>query len=89
MGLLALGTPLGWADTKRNAQHVREWGIEQLLAIWSRAKGKECDAMLWGDEVPDVTEQGCISVQEMTTLHFRSNTWSWRIRIATTKHVCL
>lgn len=23
---------------------------QQLLAIWKRAKGKERDAMLWGDE---------------------------------------
>lgn len=26
-------------------------GRQQLLAIWSRAKGKERDALLWGDEV--------------------------------------
>ena len=25
--------------------------IQQLLAIWNRAKGKERDALLWGDEV--------------------------------------
>jgi len=24
---------------------------KQLLAIWNRAKGKERDALLWGDEV--------------------------------------
>ncbi|KAG4031650.1 hypothetical protein MFRU_008g00180 [Monilinia fructicola] len=51
MGLLALGTPLEWPEAKQNAQIVREWGIEQLLAIWNRAKGKERDALLWGDEV--------------------------------------
>ena len=51
MGLLALGTPLDWPEAKQNASHVREWGIEQLLAIWRRAKGKERDALLWGDEV--------------------------------------
>jgi glutamate--cysteine ligase catalytic subunit len=52
MGLLAVGTPLEWPEAKKNADHVREWGIEQLLAIWRRAKGKERDALLWGDEVP-------------------------------------
>ncbi|KAA8565232.1 hypothetical protein EYC84_010963 [Monilinia fructicola] len=36
MGLLALGTPLEWPEAKQNAQIVREWGIEQLLAIWNR-----------------------------------------------------
>lgn len=24
---------------------------QQLLTIWRKAKGKECDALLWGDEV--------------------------------------
>lgn len=51
MGLLAVGTPLDWPEAKKVAGHVREWGIEQLLAIWKRAKGKERDALLWGDEV--------------------------------------
>ncbi|KAI9776894.1 MAG: Zn finger-containing GTPase- Activating Protein for ARF [Candelina submexicana] len=51
MGLLATGTPLEWPDAKKCASHVREWGIEQLLAIWRRAKGKERNALLWGDEV--------------------------------------
>lgn len=51
MGLLALGTPLEWDDAKASADQVRDWGIKQLLAIWNRAKGKERDAMLWGDEV--------------------------------------
>ncbi|KAL3422598.1 glutamate-cysteine ligase [Phlyctema vagabunda] len=51
MGLLALGTPLDWPEAKKNAGQVREWGIQQLLAIWNRAKGKERDALLWGDEI--------------------------------------
>ncbi|KAL4992600.1 glutamate-cysteine ligase-domain-containing protein [Aspergillus falconensis] len=51
MGLLALGTALEWAEAKKRADQVRKWGIEQLLANWHRAKGKERDALLWGDEV--------------------------------------
>lgn len=51
MGLLALGTPLAWHEAKQAADQVREWGIEQLLNIWRRAKGKERDALLWGDEI--------------------------------------
>jgi glutamate--cysteine ligase catalytic subunit len=75
----ALGTALDWPDAKKQANLVRQWGIEvrsakcsvatawsnavpvvsptnlfvmqQLLAIWRRAKGKERDALLWGDEV--------------------------------------
>ncbi|KAI4597455.1 Zn finger-containing GTPase- Activating Protein for ARF [Pestalotiopsis sp. 9143b] len=51
MGLLALGTALDWPDAKPKAHQVREWGIKQLLEIWNKAKHKERDAMLWGDEV--------------------------------------
>ncbi|KAE8557269.1 glutamate--cysteine ligase [Talaromyces marneffei ATCC 18224] len=51
MGLLQLGTALEWPEAKKNADKVRKWGIEQLLAIWNRAKGKERDVLLWGDEV--------------------------------------
>ncbi|KAH6697145.1 glutamate-cysteine ligase [Plectosphaerella plurivora] len=51
MGLLALGTALEWPEARKNAQQVREWGIKQLLEIWNKAKGKERDALLWGDEV--------------------------------------
>ncbi|KAJ5965748.1 hypothetical protein N7481_012462 [Penicillium waksmanii] len=51
MGLLALGTALEWPEAKKKAGLVRQWGIEQLLTNWRRAKGKERDALLWGDEV--------------------------------------
>ncbi|KIW14348.1 glutamate-cysteine ligase [Exophiala spinifera] len=51
MGLLQLGTPLDWPGAKKAANQVREWGIEQLLTIWRKAKGKERDALLWGDEI--------------------------------------
>ncbi|KAK3501345.1 glutamate-cysteine ligase-domain-containing protein [Neurospora crassa] len=51
MGLLALGTALDWPDAKQQAHLVRAWGIKQLLEIWNKAKGKERDAMLWGDEI--------------------------------------
>ncbi|KAL2115826.1 hypothetical protein VTJ04DRAFT_10081 [Mycothermus thermophilus] len=51
MGLLALGTALDWPEAQKQAHLVREWGIKQLLEIWNKAKGKERDAMLWGDEV--------------------------------------
>ncbi|ORY68824.1 glutamate-cysteine ligase [Pseudomassariella vexata] len=51
MGLLALGTALDWPDAQQHASKVREWGIKQLLEIWNKAKHKERDAMLWGDEI--------------------------------------
>lgn len=30
--------------------------VQQLLAIWNKAKGKERDALLWGDEVRDTCD---------------------------------
>ncbi|KAK0720557.1 glutamate-cysteine ligase-domain-containing protein [Lasiosphaeris hirsuta] len=51
MGLLALGTALDWPEAQKQAHLVRAWGIKQLLEIWNKAKGKERDALLWGDEV--------------------------------------
>ena len=42
---------MDWPEAKKNADHVRRWGIQQLLAIWKRAKGKERDALRWGDEI--------------------------------------
>ncbi|KAI1773379.1 GCS-domain-containing protein [Hypoxylon cercidicola] len=51
MGLLAEGTALDWPDAQKYANQVREWGIKQLLEIWNKAKHKERDAMLWGDEI--------------------------------------
>ncbi|KAL2159694.1 hypothetical protein VTH06DRAFT_2263 [Thermothelomyces fergusii] len=51
MGLLAVGTALDWPNAKKQANLVRSWGIKQLLELWNKAKGKQADAMLWGDEV--------------------------------------
>lgn len=51
MGLLAVGTPLEWPEAKQKADHVRSWGIKQLLALWERNKNKDQAALLWGDEV--------------------------------------
>lgn len=51
MGLLALGTPLNWADAKPHADHVRAHGIAQLLNVWRRYRDRTGDKLLWGDEV--------------------------------------
>ncbi|KAK4700310.1 glutamate--cysteine ligase catalytic subunit, partial [Phenoliferia sp. Uapishka_3] len=51
MGLLALGTPLPWAEAKQHADYVREHGIEQFLKIWHRLKDRTGDVLLWGDEI--------------------------------------
>ncbi|KAJ9102541.1 hypothetical protein QFC21_002942 [Naganishia friedmannii] len=51
MGLLSLGTPLSWPDTKALADHVREHGITQFLYTWDRWAGRKGEPLLWGDEI--------------------------------------
>lgn len=51
MGLLSLGTPLSWDETKKYADHVRNHGITQFLHTWDKLKDRQGDELLWGDEV--------------------------------------
>ena len=51
MGLLALGTPLDWPETKPLAEHIRSHGITQFLNTWDRWKDRTGKGLLWGDEV--------------------------------------
>ena len=51
MGLLSLGTPLTWSETKQYADHVRKHGIRQFLHIYNKLKDRENDCLKWGDEV--------------------------------------
>lgn len=51
MGLLSLGSPLSWSETKKHADHVREHGIIQFLHIYNRLKSRQNDVLKWGDEV--------------------------------------
>jgi glutamate--cysteine ligase catalytic subunit len=51
MGLLSLGTPLTWPETKKLADHVRDHGITQFLYTWDRWAGRKGEPLLWGDEI--------------------------------------
>ncbi|WWC71056.1 uncharacterized protein I206_105009 [Kwoniella pini CBS 10737] len=51
MGLLALGTPLNWEETKPLAEHIRDHGITQFLKTWDRWKDNTGKGLLWGDEI--------------------------------------
>ncbi|WRT68069.1 uncharacterized protein IL334_005044 [Kwoniella shivajii] len=51
MGLLALGTPLTWEETKPLAEHIRNHGITQFLNTWDRWKDNTGKGLLWGDEI--------------------------------------
>jgi glutamate--cysteine ligase catalytic subunit len=51
MGLLSLGTPLPWEQSREYAEHVRTQGLEQLVKMFKAAYGRQDDGYLWGDEV--------------------------------------
>ncbi|ODV77533.1 glutamate--cysteine ligase [Suhomyces tanzawaensis NRRL Y-17324] len=51
MGLLSLGTPLDWHDSRHHNEHVREHGIIQLINMFKQHAGRTQDTFLWGDEV--------------------------------------
>lgn len=51
MGLLSLGTPLDWHESKKLNNHVRANGIAQLINMFKQHHGRNNDTFLWGDEV--------------------------------------
>lgn len=51
MGLLSLGTPLDWHQSKKYNDHVRNNGIDQLINIFRQHASRENDHFYWGDEV--------------------------------------
>ncbi|KAG0675712.1 hypothetical protein C6P40_001446 [Pichia californica] len=51
MGLLSLGTPLHWNDSKKYAEHVRSNGIIQFLNTYKISEYRDNDKFYWGDEI--------------------------------------
>ena len=51
MGLLTLGTPLNWTDSKKIADIIRKRGIKQFINIHHKLKDRKNDCLKWGDEV--------------------------------------
>lgn len=51
MGLLSLGTPLDWYESRKYNSHVRENGIMQLINIFNQHQKRDNDKFYWGDEV--------------------------------------
>lgn len=77
MGLLVVGTPLTWEESKQYAAHVKEHGITQFLNIWDRLKDRHGDQLLWGDEV-DLSRAHFRRTSSLITSRDgrrRSNTW--------------
>ncbi|CDK24546.1 unnamed protein product [Kuraishia capsulata CBS 1993] len=51
MGLLSLGTPLHWLESRNHCEHVRDNGLEQLIKMFEAASARSDDPFLWGDEI--------------------------------------
>ncbi|KAB0804942.1 hypothetical protein PPYR_01912 [Photinus pyralis] len=51
MGLLTEGSPLSWAETKNQAEHVRQHGVIQFINLYKRLRDRQGDILKWGDEV--------------------------------------
>lgn len=51
MGLLSVGSPLNWEETRKYADHIRKHGIIQFLNIYNKVKERQKDVLKWGDEV--------------------------------------
>ncbi len=51
MGLLSVGTPLNWDETKKWAAHVKKNGILQFIHLYHKIKDRTNDVLKWGDEV--------------------------------------
>ena len=50
MGLLILGAPLAWEDSKKYIDHVKQHGVEQFINLYNRYEGKTGSILRWGDE---------------------------------------
>lgn len=51
MGLLSLGTPLKYLESRNHNENVRDDGIEQLLYVFKAASKRDGDPLYWGDEI--------------------------------------
>jgi len=50
-GLLVVGTPLEWPDSLPHLGYVREHGVLQFIHQYNEHKERECDKLLWGEEL--------------------------------------
>jgi glutamate--cysteine ligase catalytic subunit len=50
-GLLKVGTPKPWDDSKKNLKYIRQAGVRQFISTYNRVKDLRGDELLWGDEI--------------------------------------
>ena len=51
MGLLKVGAPIPWEESKRHLHYVREHGVLQFLNTWFRVKDISEDTLKYGEEI--------------------------------------
>ncbi|CAH8838415.1 unnamed protein product [Trichobilharzia szidati] len=51
MGLLTVGSPLDWPETKKNAVFVQEQGIKQFILLYHKLNSRTKHTLKWGDEI--------------------------------------
>jgi len=51
MGLLKVGVPQPWEESKKNLRYVRKAGVRQFVSHFNKVKELKGDELLWGDEV--------------------------------------
>jgi len=50
-GLLKVGVPKTWGESKKDLGYVRKAGIRQFVSTYNRVKDLKGDELLWGDEI--------------------------------------
>ena len=50
-GLLKVGVPKNWDDSKKNLSYIRNAGVRQFISTYNRVKDLRGDELLWGDEI--------------------------------------
>jgi len=51
MGLLKVGVPKSWDNSKKNLSYIRKAGTRQFVSTYNRVKDLKGDELLWGDEI--------------------------------------
>ncbi len=51
VGLLKVGVPKKWDDSKKNLGYIRNAGVRQFISTYNRVKDLRGDELLWGDEI--------------------------------------
>jgi glutamate--cysteine ligase catalytic subunit len=50
-GLLKVGVPKTWKDSKKDLGYIRNAGVRQFISTYNRVKDLKGDELLWGDEI--------------------------------------